>query len=274
VIENRRWDPITGGASAVMGTTTNLTASILGTFYKPFQEYQDYQESRKGKGRPLSSGSSQVAERPVSRSSSGNGEGLNSHGAANSMNTTTTVSDHHKTRLLGRMAGATIKSLGSFAPTALKGMTVDIPLAMTEGMRNIPRYYGEEPRDHGPIIDIKSGFTIAGKGFAWGMAEAVSDIVVKPYQGMQEDGARGAVKGIGKGMANMTSKAGCAMFGVLAYPSAGIAKGIKSATYSRTRKKIAKARHDEGTWLLEKNRCTEINSVVATFHTQLKGKKG
>jgi hypothetical protein len=170
------------------------------------------------------------------------------------------------------MAGASIMSVANFVPTALKGMTVDIPLAMTEGMRNIPRLYGEEPRDHGPVTGIKSGFALAGKGFAWGMAEAVSDLVVKPYEGVRKDGAKGAVKGVGKGIANMASKAGCATFGVLVYPSAGIAKSLKSALYTGTRKRILKARHAEGTWLLENGGLEGMNSDISAFQRVVKGK--
>ncbi|OJJ83730.1 uncharacterized protein ASPGLDRAFT_74542 [Aspergillus glaucus CBS 516.65] len=285
VIENCRWDPITGGASAVMGTTTDLTASILGIFYKPFEEYQDYRVSRRDW--PSSSASSQAAKGSARSSFSGkrspqktdwegasNGPSrVNSMiSTANASSTSEELSGRHRPRLAARMAGASMKSLGNFVPTALKGMTVDIPLAMTEGMRNIPRFYGEEPRDHGPVTDIKSGFALAGKGFAWGMAEAVSDLAVKPYQGIRKDGAKGAVKGIGKGVANMTSKAGCAMFGVLVYPSAGIAESLKSSVYSRTRKNIVKKRHAEGTWLLENGGYAEMDSVVTTFQGMLKGK--
>lgn len=270
----------------MVGTSTALTASILGTFYKPFKEYQDYHENRRD--RPSSSSSHRPIQRPASRSSSGNtssrmtkhGEELDNLGTmdttifeTSSLSHFKEPSDHHKIRLAGRMAGASAKSLASFGPTALKGMMVDFPLAIAEGMRNVPRYYGEEPRDHGPVTDIKSGFAVAGKSFAWGMAEAVSDIVVQPYQGMQEDSARGAVKGIGKGIANMASKSGCAMFGVLAYPSAGIAKSLQSSIHSKTRKKIDKARHSEGVWLLKDGRCKEPNSVFTTFQGQFKGKK-
>jgi hypothetical protein len=173
------------------------------------------------------------------------------------------------------MAGASAKSLGSFVPTALKGMTVDIPLAMTEGLRNIPQLHGEEPRDHGPVTDIKSGFAVAGKGFMWGMTEAMSDIVVKPFQGMQQDGAIGAVKGVGKGMSNMVLKSGHAMFGVLIYPSAGIAKSLHASIHSRTRKSIVKARRGEGAWMLESSqfRNTDRDQVVTGFRGISKGKK-
>lgn len=164
-----------------------------------------------------------------------------------------------------------MKSLANFVPTALKGMTVDIPLAITEGLHNVPHLYGEKPRSHGSVTGIKSGFALAGTGFALGMAEAVSDLVVKPYEGVRKYGAKGAVTGIGKGMANMTSKAGCAMFGVVVYPGVGIAKSLKSAIYSRTRKRIFKARRAEGTWLLEDGRYAEINSDVTSFQRMLKG---
>lgn len=266
-----------------MGTTTDLIGSVMGLFSKPYEEYQDYQVSHRE--RPLTSTSSQATERPTSSSTEKRSlqtaqEGTDDRlrhkssmtSAANSSSASERPLSHHGARLAGRMAGASMKSLANFVPTALKGMTVDIPLAMTEGMRNVPRLYGEEPRDHGHVTDIKSGFAVAGKGFALGMVEAVSDLVVKPYEGAREDGAKGAVKGIGKGMVNMTSKAGCAMFGVLVYPGAGIAKSLKSAIYSRTRKSIVKARCDEGKWLLENGRYVEINSNITSFERMLKSK--
>ncbi|KAK1142203.1 hypothetical protein N8T08_008129 [Aspergillus melleus] len=270
LIENRRWDPITGGASAVLRTTTDLTGSLLGTFYKPVQEYQDYHKHRKHQ-RP-SSMSSEASHRPAGSLSIGSTsknleKGNVAAGAGTESSDTKPQPDQGGARLFARIAGASAKSLGSFVPTALKGMTVDIPLALTEGLRNVPRYHGEEPRDHGPVTDIKSGFAVAGNGFVWGMAEGVSDIVVKPYQGMQQDGAKGVVKGIGKGMSNMVSKAGCAMFGVLIYPSAGIAKSLHASIHSRTRKLVVKARSSEGVWMLESGQYTDTDrdQIVTRF---------
>ncbi|KAI9371602.1 UDP-Glycosyltransferase/glycogen phosphorylase [Aspergillus egyptiacus] len=278
LIETRRWDPITGGASAVMGTATDLAASVLGTFYKPAQELRDHYESRKGC--PSDSISNQTAKQSTGNPSVKDPpanqlpQRIGTHGSDISTETATLKArpDHGRGGLVGRMAGASAKSLGSFVPTALKGMTVDIPLALTEGLRNVPRYYGEEPRDHGPVTDIKSGFTVAGKGFALGMAEAISDVAVQPYRGLQEAGPRGAITGLGKGMANMASKAGCAMFGVFAYPSAGIARSLRTLIHSRTRKQIAEARHSEAMWLLGSNRHPGTDKVVAAFGELFKRK--
>ncbi|CAI7567852.1 unnamed protein product [Penicillium pancosmium] len=274
VIEHRRWDPLTGGASAVMGTTTELFDSILGLFYKPFEEYKDYQASHRAW--PLTGTSSQIVQRPTSSSTENRILRMTRDGADDTKSmvspaNASSVSENHGFKLAGRMAGASVKSLANFVPTALKGMTVDIPLAMTEGMRNVPCLYGEKPQHQGSVTGIKSGFALGGVGFALGMLEAVSDLIVKPYEGIRKDGAKGAVVGIGKGMANMTSKAGCAMFGIVVYPSVGIAKSLRSAVYSRTRKRIVKARRAEGTWLLD-GRYAEIDSNNAIFQRLLKGK--
>lgn len=262
----------------MMHTTTDLTGSLLGTFYKPVQEYQDYHKRRKD--RRSSSMSIQTSHMPTSSSSAGSTstnivKGKVAAGAGAASSNTKPRSDQGGGKLFARMAGASAKSLGSFVPTALKGMTVDIPLALTEGLRNIPRFHGEEPRDHGPVTDIKSGFAVAGNGFVWGMTESVSDIVVKPYQGMQQDGAKGAVKGVGKGMSNMVSKSGFAMFGVLIYPSAGIAKSLHASIHSRRRKLIVKARRGEGVWMLESGQYTDTDrdQVVTGFRGISKGKK-
>ncbi|OQD69774.1 hypothetical protein PENPOL_c002G10595 [Penicillium polonicum] len=275
VIENRRWDPITGGASAVMGTTTELIGSVAGLFYKPFEEYKDYQVSHRD--RPSTSASSQAVHRPTSSSTGKRSlqtqEGADDTKSMVSIASTSSASKRNSARLAGRMVGASAKSLANFVPTALKGMTVDIPLAMTEGMRNVPLLYGEKPQHNGSVTGVKSGFVLGGKGFALGMAEAVGDLVVKPYEGIRKDGAKGAVTGIGKGVANMTTKAGCAMFGVVVYPGVGIAKSLKSAVYFRTKKSIVKACHAEGAWLSDQCTHADVDSHAISYQRMLKGKK-
>jgi hypothetical protein len=62
------------------------------------------------------------------------------------------------------------------------------------------------------------------------------------------------------------------MFGVVVYPGVGIATSLRSAVYSRTRKRIVKARRVEGIWLLENGRHAESNSNITSFQKLLKGK--
>ena len=61
---------------------------------------------------------------------------------------------------------ATVAVGGSFAKMSgvlVRGTLVDTPLALAEGMRNIPRLYGDEVKDYGKVTDWKSGGTVAAK---------------------------------------------------------------------------------------------------------------
>ncbi|KAH7166450.1 hypothetical protein EDB81DRAFT_918891, partial [Dactylonectria macrodidyma] len=223
LIETTRWDPISGGSSAVMATAVDLAGSITGMVTKPVEEYHDERRKR--------------------------ARGLKLTGSDVMVSTHQSKETQHS--LAGKMATASLKSIGGFAPTALKGMMVDFPLAITEGMKSVPGHYGGNVRDHGPITNAKSGATVAGKTFVWGMLDGISDVVVQPYKGAKKEGAVGAAKGLGKGAMNLVTKTGAGMFGLLAYPGAGIAKSLRAATHQGTRKMIMQARHAEGQWMVK-----------------------
>lgn len=251
LIETTRWDPISGGTSAVMGTATGMAGSIAGIVTKPVEEYRD--EHKRRSSRPGSGVSSIEDEKagPSEQPSAGSSQ----------------PNTEHSGSLAGRMAGASAKSFGRVGSTALKGMVVDIPMALTEGMRTVPHLYGSDVRDHGPVTDAKSGMVVGGKTLAWGFIDGISDVVMEPYRGAKKEGALGAVKGIGKGAMNLVTKSGAGMFGVLAYPSAGITKSLRTAVHSSTRKAIAQALHEEGKWMANNTRRdgVDVSVVVNKF---------
>ena len=74
------------------------------------------------------------------------------------------------------MAAASVKKFGRLNMTVLKGLGVDIPYACVEGFRAVPKLYGEEIKDYGDIKDWSSGFEVAGKNFANGIVEGVTDL--------------------------------------------------------------------------------------------------
>ena len=61
----------------------------------------------------------------------------------------------------GKLAGVSRMSIAIFARKALTGMTDNILLAITDGLKNVPRAYGETVRDHGPVTNFKSAATVA-----------------------------------------------------------------------------------------------------------------
>jgi hypothetical protein len=96
--------------------------------------------------------------------------------------------------------------LGGFFKSFGKGFVVDIPLATTEGLRNVPRLYGEQVESHEAITDWKSGVNVAGKNFVSGMAGGFSDLVTQPYKGAREGGVVGGAVGLGKGLLGFGTK--------------------------------------------------------------------
>ncbi|XPS77336.1 hypothetical protein M3J09_009362 [Ascochyta lentis] len=263
VIEERRWDPVTGGASSALGTAVDLGSSVTGVFTKPYTEYRDDRDRRAYE-------ESNIEALKVANIDTKTAD----KGKVDSDDPSIHPSTRRKPISAGRLAGASGMSIAMFAPKALKGMTVDIPLALTDGLKNVPRAYGDTIRDHGPVTDFKSGATVAGKTFAWGFIDGISDVVMKPYQGAQKEGVKGAAKGLGKGLVNMTTKTGAGMLGLMGYTSAGIAKSLRTAVYATTRKSIVDARHAEGRWLIEQGRygVEEIASITSRFEALIKRK--
>lgn len=87
-----------------------------------------------------------------------------------------------------------------------------MPLAVSDGLRAVPRLYGDEVKDHRNIKDWKSGATFAGEYFAHGMGEGLTDIFTQPYKGGQKEGAKGVMKGIAKGFVGATTMVSSGMY--------------------------------------------------------------
>lgn len=244
----------------MMATAVDMTGSITGMVTKPIEEYHDEKRRRarelRNKEREDSSGAvypDGILDDRLSVTSGSSEQGKRAK----------------QSSMTGRVVGASAKSVGMIGQTAAKGILVDIPLAITEGMRSVPRHFGTEVRSHGPVTDAKSGAVVAGKTFAWGFADGLSDLVMEPVRGAGKDGAVGAVKGLGKGAASLVAKSGAGMFGLLAYPSAGIAKSLRSAMHSGTRRMVAKERLVEGEWLVKGRGSAALEmdpaQIVASF---------
>ncbi|KAJ7182660.1 putative sterol glucosyltransferase [Mycena crocata] len=236
-IENNRWDPVTGASSAAIGAVTDVVDATADIFVKPYEEYRRINTSN-----PASPSS-------ASFDKDDRGEG-SSRGPLSGMYTA------------GAMAAASGKSIGRVMTVSAKSQLVDIPLAVTEGMRNVPKLYGEQLKDYGQVKDWKSGVLVAGKTFAYGMSDGVMDLFVQPYRGARDEGALGLAKGIGKGTLGITVKTISATLGLVAYPGQGIYKSIRLTAHETTRKSIEKAKHMEGEWMLKREQGFYQSSIL------------
>lgn len=145
----------------------------------------------------------------------------------------------------GAVALGVASGVGSFLHNFAKGNLIDMPLAFTEGMRNAPRLYGGRVADHGPVTGWKSGFVVSGKNLGNGVGQGFAGVVQEPVRGAQQDGAVGAIKGMGRGLLGLCTGVSSAAMGVVAYPGWGIYQSINRSLHTRTRDRIMAARKAE-----------------------------
>lgn len=141
-----------------MSTALDLTDCITGIVTRPVGEYQEGKR-RKAKAEELQN-FVELRRRALLDTASDEASIKTRRSSNNQRVTKPSVSSG------GKAAAASAKSIGSFAPRALKGMVVDIPLAITEGLGSAPELYGDKRRDNGTVTGIASGFEVAGKTFA------------------------------------------------------------------------------------------------------------
>ena len=158
-----------------------------------------------------------------------------------------------------------MKGFGKFTESIFRGAVVDVPHAAAEGFRQVPRLYGEKPKDYGSVQDWKSGAIVGGKNFVDGMTDGFTGLYTQPVNGAKEEGALGAVKGFAKGTIGLAAKVPSgkqlsqsmkldranlgvclASIGLVAYPLQGITKSIEAAFRSQNRKAIVSARLKSG----------------------------
>ncbi|PIG80885.1 sterol glucosyltransferase [Aspergillus arachidicola] len=168
---------------------------------------------------------------------------------------------------LGRLSTSPTKGMTQMTSSLVKGTLVDAPTALAEGLRNVPRLYGEKPEKPVPMEGWKSGMTHAGKSLYIGFADGLTGFVTKPYREAKTDGAAGFAKGFAKGSVELFSKPGAAMFGLTAYPAMGIYKSIKKGNLNPTERKILEAQIELGDYMLQSFPASpgEIEMVLSKF---------
>ncbi|KAF9886851.1 hypothetical protein FE257_010974 [Aspergillus nanangensis] len=247
IIENRRWDPLTGVLAAAGATGSNMMKSTGEMFYNPYKEFQRGRRAGKssedrrvigGAGRPPTrSSTSSLSTQPSTQQQQQSSMRRSSNSSEQSQNPFTTA---------GHMAGGALQGVGKFYGNYLRGVMIDIPHAAAEGFRRAPQLYGETPKDYGTVHDWRSGAIVGGKNFVGGMTGGVAGFFTKPLKGAMEEGAPGAIKGFARGTLGLATKMPSAGIGLMAYPFYGLSKSIESAFRSKTPKVIVTARLREG----------------------------
>lgn len=161
-------------------------------------------------------------------------------------------------------------AVGGFFKALTKGVYLDGPHALQEGLRFAPRLYGGEVYDPGPVTDWKSGGFAAGKNFSHGILEGVGGLVMSPVRGARKEGAVGAAKGVGIGVLNLTTKVSSGALGLLTFTSQGVYKSARASMRRHTRMTIKQSRQAEGIAILREGK-QRINAgaVLRDFDRQV-----
>jgi hypothetical protein len=239
-IEPIRWDPVSGMGSAVTATLVDIAGCLTGMVTEPIKVYGEERRQQARDSGSSSSISSQQLERtdtPIASSAS--------------IRTVSSTKSRKRPSAGGKAAVASVKSLAWLPPKVVKGAAVDIPLALANGLHKLPKFYGDDVRDHGKVTGAGSGLAVGGKSLAWGLMDGLSGLGVLPYKDYKKFGAVGIATGFGKGVAGLVTKPAAGAIGAFVHPVAGLAKSFRSAVYNQSRNLIDCQRAAEGQWLVE-----------------------
>ncbi|KAF5659806.1 sterol 3-beta-glucosyltransferase [Fusarium circinatum] len=203
-IENRRWDPLTATLATLATTGVGMVSSASDIVVKPIQALRPVTPSHSRSASRDRSGDN--SKRPSEEDVFGRPAGMDVPPTA-----TVTKDKDPQHGALAAVKGSA-SGVGGFFKHYSKGMLLDLPYAVTEGMRNAPKLYGGKAYDPGAVTDWKSGGIAAGTNFAHGMVEGIGGIVMEPVRGAKKEGAAGAAKGVGIGLLNLGTKMGSALY--------------------------------------------------------------
>ncbi|KAF2442504.1 glycosyltransferase family 1 protein [Karstenula rhodostoma CBS 690.94] len=151
------------------------------------------------------------------------------------------------------------KSFGKFNERIFQGAIVDMPLAVAEGLRSVPKLYGEDVPSHGDVTDAASGFIVGLENLC---------------RGMKEEGAWGFTKGTGKGLVGLAAKTTSAAIGIVAYPGQGTTKCLIAPFKSTTRKSIMSQRAAEGEHMVRTQGLNHLDVLQKFDALMLYGRTG
>lgn len=167
ILDNKRWDPVTGSISAYLSNVVDIGKGLGSIVEAPITEYRRVKSQslsarsssphHSQSTRSTISSSSSTSDYPTSSTSEPKGPRppLESQPSYSNRSASSSTKEQKPSASL-----AATKAIGhSFGKVgaAMAKTFVDVPLAMADGLHNVPALYGEEVRDMGPVRGWKSG---------------------------------------------------------------------------------------------------------------------
>lgn len=152
---------------------------------------------------------------------------------------------HHRRSIPHDIAHGTKKSIIRAGRSSVRA-PMDVSLAVAQGFHNAPRLYGDEVRRPARITGFHSGMRAAGKELALGMYDGFTGLVMQPYRGAKEEGVKGALKGVGKGVGGVFFKTQAGLAGAIGFPMKGVHREVRKGRDRRVLERVMVARRMQG----------------------------
>jgi UDP:flavonoid glycosyltransferase YjiC (YdhE family) len=124
---------------------------------------------------------------------------------------------------------------------------MDLTMALAKGFHNAPKLYGDETvRKSERITGVQSGLVAAAKEFHYGFYDGITGLVTQPVRGAQKEGAAGFLKGAAKGMGGLILKPAAGIWGLPGYAAKGVYAELHKHFGASAQNYIIAARTSQG----------------------------
>ncbi|KAJ5591949.1 uncharacterized protein N7459_002318 [Penicillium hispanicum] len=129
-------------------------------------------------------------------------------------------------------------------------LPTDLTLSLSKGFHNAPKLYHDPMVKKTPRVhSLQSGFRAAGKEFRDGFYYGITGLVTQPRYGYKHKGAKGMIKGVGKGVGGVFFKPPAGLWGLAGYPLTGLRRKLLNSLGKSQESQIVISRivqgHDE-----------------------------
>ncbi|KAJ5917147.1 hypothetical protein N7466_010701 [Penicillium verhagenii] len=154
----------------------------------------------------------------------------------------------------------------------------DVSLSLSKGFHNAPRLYNDQTVTDTPKVhSFRSGFRAAGKEFTDSFYHGITGLVTHPRRGFKENGAKGMMKGVGKGLGGIVFKPPAGLWGLAGYPLTGIRRTLLVSLGKSQQNHIVVSRiaqgHEEMPKSSEEERSEVIRKWILLEEELRKGKR-
>ncbi|CAE6434488.1 unnamed protein product [Rhizoctonia solani] len=149
--------------------------------------------------------------------------------------------------------------------TAIPMGIMNIIGSVSDGFHNVPRIYGSEVRERGPVNDFSSGITEGAKGLFHGYKDGITGLVTEPLAGAKKEGFIGFIKGSGRSYINATMKPAAGIMGMISNPIEGAWRSVQKPWAKKQDLQQLAVRVERGQRAYEASTEEERREVIDAF---------